>query len=128
MNIIRIKTGYGAKNLTSIESSPNTQLTLYFNEIEIPIMTDSKGVYTFEKPLPLVCLVYENISISSENSSPIIPIYGDLDLSTECDTIFSSMLMLNALTNQMHSISFKVERGRILFDNIKSRMSYIGIV
>lgn len=134
MNIIRIKTGYGSKKLIGVQASKNTDLSIYFNEIEIPVHTNEQGNYFFNdkhEPLPTGCMVYENISISSMTSEPMIPIYGDIDMDNACDTVSMDMFMLDPYTHREKIIHIEIKKGRVWFSRdalLGSKMSYAGIV
>jgi hypothetical protein len=134
MNIIRIKTGYGSKKLIGVQASKNTDLSIYFNEIEIPIHTNEQGKYFFNdkhEPLPTGCMVYENVSISSTSSEPITPIYGDIDMGNTCDEVFMNISIIDPHTHREKFIPIEIKKGRVWFSrdaNLGTKMSYAGIV
>jgi len=134
INTIKINTGYGSRKLLGIQTSGNTDLSVFFNDVEILIRTNSRGEYFFNEkhtPLPLVCLEYENIYVISAVLAPIVPLYGELDLDTECEVVHYEMLVFDPHTDTMKPTKLRIERGRAWFSfnqSTESYSAYIGVV
>ena len=134
MNIIRIKTGYGSPSLIGITTTPNTDLYVYFNDAAILVRTNENGKYFFNekhKPLPVGCMVYENVSISSTSSEPIVPMYGTIDRYNICHSEKMEILIVDTNTHSVTSTIASIDGGRISIKssaNVGSKMSYSGVV
>lgn len=133
MNITKIKTGFGSQNIRCIKTSANTELTIYFNDVEFPIITDSNGEYFFNnkrESLPLECMTYVNMSVVSELYNKVF-VMGDLENDNMCEYVSMEIFMFDKYNKVMKPVIAIVERGRIFFPydtELRPKISYDGVV